>query len=183
MSNELSRLQQETLTNLLRLGWSIRRIARETGHRRETITRYARLSDIRTAKPSTLEQLPTDLQHATCAKPASPDEPPVASVTATEPFPRSRSSCADHAVFITEERGKGRNATSIYQDLVERHGYSGSYDAVKRFVRMIKPTHEHHAKCRFETAPGQEAQVDYGEGALTKDPRMVTENIASHVFL
>jgi hypothetical protein len=25
--------------------------------------------------------------------------------------------------------------------------------------------------CRFDTEPGQEAQVDYGEGTPTKDPR------------
>jgi transposase len=65
---------------------------------------------------------------------------------------------------------EGRNATAIYQDLVEHHGYSGSYDAVKRFVRNLRKR-EPKVSCRFETEPGQEMQVDYGEAALTRDPR------------
>ena len=85
--------------------------------------------------------------------------------------PRRRSTCEDHRAFIGAERAKGRNATAIYQDLVEHHGYTGSDQAVRRFVRTMAPADPPYAKCRFETAPAQEAQVDYGEGAPTLDPR------------
>ncbi len=61
--------------------------------------------------------------------------------------------------FIAREVAKGRNSTSIYQDLVEHHGYAGSYDAVKRLARKLRP-HNPKIGCRFETDPGQEAQVD-----------------------
>jgi transposase len=53
---------------------------------------------------------------------------------------------------------------------VEHHGYSGSYDAVKRFIRKLRKSNS-KISCRFEIEPGQEMQVDYGEGALTRDPR------------
>jgi DNA replication protein DnaC len=71
---------------------------------------------------------------------------------------------------IEEEITKRRTATAIYQDLVEHHGYTGSYDAVKRLARTLRKI-DPKISCRFETEPGQEAQVDYGEGALTRDPR------------
>jgi len=51
---------------------------------------------------------------------------------------KSRSSCEGHRAFITAEIAKGRNGTAIFQDLVEHHGYEGSYDAVKRFVRPLR---------------------------------------------
>jgi transposase len=41
---------------------------------------------------------------------------------------------------------------------------------VKRFVRRFR-VREPKVSCRFETPPGQESQVDYDEGAPTRDPR------------
>jgi hypothetical protein len=66
----------------------------------------------------------------------------------------SRSSVAGHAGFLEAEVVKGRNAVALYQDLVEHHGYEGSYDAVKRFVRRFRCI-DPKVSCRFETAPGQ----------------------------
>jgi hypothetical protein len=41
-------------------------------------------------------------------------------------------------------------------------GYDGSLDVVQRFVRTIKPDKAFHSKLtvRFETPPGEQAQVD-----------------------
>jgi transposase len=64
----------------------------------------------------------------------------------------------------------GRNAVAIYQDLVEGHGFTHRYNSVKRFVARLKS----RAPERFdvlEFAPGEEAQVDLGEGAPTRDER------------
>ncbi len=58
----------------------------------------------------------------------------------------------------------------MYQYLVEDCGYDGAYNAVKRFVGKLRPN-EPKVSCRFETPAGQEAQVDYGEGAPTLHPR------------
>ena len=58
---------------------------------------------------------------------------------------------------------------AIYQDLVDSHGFTGAYNAVKRFAGGLCK-HEPEQFDRLEFAPGEEAQVDYGEGALTRIP-------------
>ena len=58
---------------------------------------------------------------------------------------------------------------AIYQDLVERFNFNHKYNSVKRFVRGLK----HKAPEQFdrlEFLPGEEAQVDYGKGAMTLHP-------------
>jgi transposase len=47
---------------------------------------------------------------------------------------------------------------------VGEHGFSGSYQAVKRFVRQLRQT-QPFAFMRMEVEPGAEAQVDFGQGA------------------
>jgi transposase len=198
--------------SLLRLGWSVRRVARETGRRHETIRRYGQRAGVLASrprsKPHTLPEVPTDstgfnaiaaaeedpkphtrTEVPTDSQPAAsecesahtqqhapsesaPCEMPVELAAALRsPIEVvTRSSCEPHRAFITLELGKGRNGVAIYQDMVEHHGYEGSYDAVKRFARTLRD-HEPEAFCRFESEPGEEAQVDYGEGAPTRHPR------------
>jgi transposase len=57
----------------------------------------------------------------------------------------------------------GLSAQRIYQDLVAGHGFTGSYDAVKRFVRQLSQRTELPFR-RMECAPAQELQVDFGLG-------------------
>ena len=76
------------------------------------------------------------------------------------------SACEPHRNWIEAQVGLGRNAVAIYQDLVELHAFSAAYNSVKRFVAKLKA----RAPERFdvlEFLPGEEAQVDYGQGALT----------------
>jgi transposase len=61
----------------------------------------------------------------------------------------------------------GRNAQSIYQDLVEGRGFTHRYNSVKRFVRTLKAREPERFDV-LESFPGEEAQVDFGEGALTR---------------
>ncbi|MCA1554131.1 MAG: IS21 family transposase [Chloroflexi bacterium] len=142
--------EQGTIIGLRRLGWSERRIARESGYHRATIRRIVLET---TAEAQSVPEVATD------------SGPRAAAVA-----PASRSLCEPHRRFIEAEAAKGRNAVAIYQDLVEHHGYSGAYNAVKRFVSKVRPN-EPTISCRFETPPAQEAQVDYGEGAPTREPR------------
>ena len=58
----------------------------------------------------------------------------------------------------------GLSAQRIYQDLVAAHAFTGGYDAVKRFVRQLAQRTEPPFR-RMECAPGQELQVDFGQGA------------------
>ncbi|MFQ5606272.1 MAG: IS21 family transposase [bacterium] len=57
-------------------------------------------------------------------------------------------------------------ATRIH-DLVVLQGYEGSYDTVKRFVRQVKERRDRVAYVRFETVPGLQAQVDFGDFKVT----------------
>jgi len=53
-------------------------------------------------------------------------------------------------------------ATKVY-DLVQLEGYRGSYDVVRRYVKTIKEDRDRRAYIRFETMPGQQAQVDFAD--------------------
>lgn len=53
-------------------------------------------------------------------------------------------------------------ATWIYDRLVNQ-GYAGSYETVKRQVGNMKRQRQKIAYMRFETEPGLQAQVDFGE--------------------
>lgn len=48
-------------------------------------------------------------------------------------------------------------------DRIKGLGYTGSYETVKKKVREIKQTLQLKAYIAFETIPGQQAQVDFGE--------------------
>ncbi len=57
------------------------------------------------------------------------------------------------------------SAVRVFQELRES-GYPGGYDVVKRYVREVRPQPEKEPLVRFETAPGQQGQVDFAEFRL-----------------
>ncbi|MCA9863109.1 MAG: IS21 family transposase, partial [Thermomicrobiales bacterium] len=135
-----------TVETLLARGTSQREIARRTGVHRDTIRALA-------AKWTT---------PATGSEQSGPPWPPALPKLAV-------SACAPHRVFIEAQVALGRNALSIYQDLVERHGFGAKYNSVKRFVRTLKAREPERFDV-LEYLPGEEAQVDYGQGAPTRLP-------------
>jgi transposase len=58
-------------------------------------------------------------------------------------------------------------ATWIY-DRLGAMGFPGSYEIVKRKVRGIKAERQKIAYMRFETEPGYQGQVDFGEFQLER---------------
>jgi transposase len=60
---------------------------------------------------------------------------------------------------------------AIWQDLVDTCGFTGGYQSVKRFVRKLVGSPSKEACAVIETAPGEEAQVDYGTGPMVRDAR------------
>lgn len=48
-------------------------------------------------------------------------------------------------------------------DRLKNMGYSGSYATVRDYVRLVKERHSRLAYTRFETEPGLQAQVDWGD--------------------
>jgi hypothetical protein len=113
--NELSVAEQETILGLLRLGWSARRIERETGHRRETILRYGRAASL--IKPAAARTMGSKAD----SRPEVATDLDVAAVVAiaAKKTAAKRSSCEPYRSFIEAEFAKGRNAVAMYQDLVE----------------------------------------------------------------
>ena len=66
--------------------------------------------------------------------------------------------------FLSDD--ENYQASTIY-DKVMKLGYAGGYELVKRFVRVKKAETSRLAYIRFETEPGRQAQVDYGEYMVT----------------
>jgi transposase len=138
--------KQKQLDSLLDLGWSERRIAGELKIHRMTVRRYAE------ARRSKCTKTPTD--------PA-----PTASSVRRRPF-----LAAPFRDEILPAVKLGDSAQVIYQHLVEVHHYTGSYDSVKRYVRHLKRSLPKRAVGVMHHAPGEEAQVDYFRGGLTRHP-------------
>jgi transposase len=82
----------------------------------------------------------------------------------------SASACDAYREVIELGLSKGRNARAIWQDLVDGAGFTGGYQSVKRFVRRLRGRQTPEARAVIETAPGEEAQVDYGTGPMVRDP-------------
>jgi transposase len=64
-------------------------------------------------------------------------------------------------------------ATRVY-DLVQQEGFAGSYDVVRRYVKTIKEDRDRTAYIRFETLPGRQAQVDFGDFQVTESDGTTT---------
>jgi transposase len=62
----------------------------------------------------------------------------------------------------------GYKATWIY-DHLKPLGYTGSYDVVKRKVHELKEESQRIAYMRFESEPGCQAQVDFGEFQVMRE--------------
>ena len=97
---------------------------------------------------------------------------PIAQIPPPRPPARrttSPSACEPYRAFITEQLRLRRNFTAIYQDLVDQFGFVAGYNSVKRFAGTVVAK-EPEQFDRLEFAPGEEVQVDYGEGAMTRVP-------------
>jgi len=73
------------------------------------------------------------------------------------------SQCEAFRELINAALDTGLSAQRIYQDLITEQKFGGSYDSVKRFVRQLEQARPLPFR-RMEREPGQEAQVDFGQG-------------------
>ena len=60
---------------------------------------------------------------------------------------------------------------AIWQDLVDDHGFVGRYASVRRFVLTLRGASSPDARVVITTAPGEEGQVDYGDGPMVRHPQ------------
>jgi transposase/5S rRNA maturation endonuclease (ribonuclease M5) len=156
-----------TVKTLLCKGISQREITRKTGIDRKTIRRYGRIYDLLPTRGEGNSNSPMDEYVATDLGAESCQNPPPRPPALIKDLPKhARSACEPHKEWIEEQLRLGRNAMAIYQDLVERFGFTHRYNSVKRFVRGLKRKDPRQYD-RLEFLPGEECQVDYGTGALT----------------
>ncbi len=155
-----------TIRTLLAKGISHRQINRTTGIDRKTIRKYDRLDGLPASQEDFAPKSPSGQEVATGLEDESGQNPPPRPPAPEKKLPKhARSACEPHREWIEEQVRLGRNATAIYQDLVERFGFNHRYNSVKRFVRGLKKRDPRQYD-RLEFVPGEEAQVDYGTGAL-----------------
>lgn len=157
---------QTTIWTLLRAGNSQREIERRTGISRHTIRDYAKRFATQ-ADPPQESNCPgvatgSDAEAPGQTAPPRPPACPLGTAPAT-------SLCEPHRSFIEAQLRLGRNAMAIYQELVDEHGFAGRYNSVKRFVARLRVRAPEQFD-RLSFAPGEEMQVDYGEGAPTLMP-------------
>lgn len=161
MGNVLGEEKKQQVVALGRLGWPLRRIESTTGVRRETASAYLKAAGIAVRGPGRWG-------NSKPAKEASTD-------SETEPWPPragrapAASACEPYRELIAEALSRGRNAVAIWQDLVDDHGFTARYSSVKRFVAGLRKLTAPEARVLIETAAGEEAQVDYGEGPMIRD--------------
>jgi hypothetical protein len=150
--NQLKVNRQHSIVSLFEQGWSKRRIARELALDRATVRKY--LAGVTPKSPTPQTGSAQD------APSKSPTPPQTGS--ATNPGPASL--CDRWHQQIQSAWQAGLSVQRIYQDLVAENQFAGSYHAVRRFVLR------HHGGAelpfrRMESEPGQELQVDFGQGA------------------
>jgi transposase len=159
---------QQTIQLLHARGWSRRRIARELGIHRKTVAGY-----VGPAKPaiSTAGSAEAGAAKAAISTAGSETaaEAKVAISTAGSPAGRV-SLCREFLPTITAAVSAGLSAKRIHQDLLAAHAFKGSYESVKRCVRTLARQLELPHR-RIERAPGEEMQVDFGQGAPVSDER------------
>ena len=142
------------LIHRLRLGQSERQIAKDLQLSRQTISKYRALAraaghlDPSTALPEVAEL-------------AAALGPPPA-------LPRTPSTVQPYQAMVEALLAQDVEMMTIFDRLKER-GYPGSYSAVRRFVHQLQPVTA-QAVVRVHTAPGEEAQVDFGAAGTFVDP-------------
>jgi len=167
--NQLKVNQQQSIIILYEQGWSKRRIARQLGLDRATVRKYLVGAG---AKPATNPHTGSAVE-LTSKSPGNPHTGSLVGLAAKSPTnphigsvprPGPASACEPWRAQIEQWVERGLSVQRIYQDLVLEHQFAGSYHAVRRFVARMIGTQELPFR-RMECAPGQELQVDFGQGA------------------
>jgi transposase len=191
VSNVLSEEKKKQVIALGQLGWTLRRIEKETGIRRETAAGYLKAAGISVRSSGrwghpTASEVTTDPGFANPsngdATNSAPSKPAIEATTdsgaengapVVEAAPTrspSASACEPFHELIELGISRGRNAMGIWQDLVDQSAFTGAYESVKRYVRKLRGVQSLEPRAVIVTAAGEEGQVDYGDGPMVRDP-------------
>src|SRR5271169_6058069 len=154
MGNVLEKAKQEQVIALGRLGWSLRRIEAATGVRRETAGGYLRSAGIALRTPggwgrkcpakaatsvttgssssNPAIEVITGFSGTRAADDSKPANEVITGFLPESALPKqdgqhSASSSEPYRELIQRELSLGRNAMGIWQDLVDKHGFTSSY--------------------------------------------------------
>lgn len=174
MSNQLRMAKRQAIQALHRRGWSQRRIAREVGVSRDTVARYVALnrSNQATAPPgsgpaacSNQAIAPTGSERASGGDESdTPDAATAVCERVVGAFTgASASDCEPYREHIVAQLARGLSAKRIHQDLADESDIS--YWSVRRFVQQLRGSTPDPFR-RMECEPGEEAQIDFGTGAM-----------------
>lgn len=98
-----------------------------------------------------------------------PEDAEITSVlsSVSRQLPRSSVSTVEpYREQVREWLAAGVQGTTIHAALQRNHGYTGSYDAVKRMLRRLASERVVKATTILEFAPAEAAQVDFGAGPV-----------------
>lgn len=192
MGNVLKMSKKHVIEGMIGLGWSDRRIQRETHIHRITVAKYRKSLQNRPQLPSGFSgekgqndpQVPADASSVAGQGPVSDpsgsadtysvDDAVVLAGADEErlpppPLPSPRNALLlPHLPAIQGGLLAGLSAQRIYQDLVEDGGYHGSYDSIKRYIRKVRKKAPAFFE-RLPVFPGREAQVDFSQGPMIGD--------------
>lgn len=167
MPNQLKMSKVKSVIALRQQGWSFSRIAKELGIHRQTVAKYVRRHSKSSEAPAGSGG-PKSSQAPTGSEDSKSTQAPIGSRGESV----GRSACEPLRESIEKKLDQGLDAKRIFQDLVQEHGFQGSYWSVMRFVRRLGQSRELPFR-RLECEAGEEAQVDFGAGApvLTAEGR------------
>ncbi len=192
MSNRLSMAKIHSIETLHQTGHSNREISRLLDVDRGTVAKYIeRLTSPFTEFRPTAPTGESELQNQSIGpelqiQPNAPtggldgQNPPnaptgsevgIGSISAVVQTQRRGSSsgppsqCEPYRQPIIAKLDLGLSARRIYQDLRHEHDFGGSYYCVRRYVARLEEKHFLPHR-RMETSPGEEAQIDFGTGAV-----------------
>lgn len=158
MGNYLKMEKKQQIQTLTGLGWTARAINRATGIDRGTIAKYQKECSGNLSKDLSQNQPKVPADQGSANDENQPEVP-----TDLPALPATNSSQIQPFTSEIRDRLLQRlSAQRIYQDLVEEHGYQGSYDSVKRYVRKLRKKVRRFTD-RLDHVPGREAQVDFGK--------------------
>jgi transposase len=175
MGNVLRMDKKHVIEGMIGLGWSDRRIQRETHVHRITVAKYRRTLQNRPQVPAGFSagkgqndpQVPAGSEASDSPGPV--DEGTLAGTDQERlppPLPPPRNTLlVPHLPAIQAGLSRGLSAQRIYQDLVEEGRYHGSYDSIKRYIRKVRKKAPHFFE-RLPVFPGREAQVDFSQGPM-----------------
>src|SRR6266540_39555 len=131
-------------------------VRRASGLNRRTIQRYRRWAQ----------------EQGLLEGPLPPLEQLQALITTTltpEPPPQTTSSVEPYRDLVLQLHRDGVDGTAI-RERIRPLGFAGSLSAIYRFLHRLAPA-EPDVTVRVETAPGEEAQVDFGAAGRLLDPQ------------